>query len=97
MYRLMSAAITLYLQNVTTMYVYRLLNTQVFLWSHTVSLYRPGDLSHLSLVHGVKYKGVAHPLADPQFDPYPCVEDQHGRQGQEEQNYQDEGGIQLSV
>lgn len=49
------------------------------------------------MVHGVEDRGVAHPLADPQLDADTRVEEQHGRQGEQEKSHHDEGGVHLPV
>lgn len=57
----------------------------------------PGDLIDLPVVHGVEHGRVAHPVAYPQFDAYPCVQKQHGSQRQHKQSHHDEGGVHLPV
>lgn len=49
------------------------------------------------MVHGVQHGGIPDPLVYPQLDADPCVKDKHGRQGQQEQCHQDEGGVRTPV
>lgn len=57
----------------------------------------PWDLIDLSVVHGVEDGGIAHPLADPQLDADAGVEEQHGRQREQEKSHHDKGGVHLAV
>lgn len=57
----------------------------------------PWDLIDLSVVHGVEDRWVAHPLTDPQLDANAGVEEQHGRQREQEKSHHDEGGVHLAV
>lgn len=49
------------------------------------------------MVHGVEDGGIAHPLADPQLDADAGVEEQHGRQREQEKSHHDKGGVHLAV
>lgn len=49
------------------------------------------------MVHGGEDRGVAHSLANPQLDANARVEEQHGRQREQEKSHHDEGGVRLPV
>ena len=49
------------------------------------------------MVHSTEDGRVAHAFADPQLDADARVQEEHGRQGQEEERHHDEGGVDLSL
>lgn len=69
----------------------------LLLWQTPLLFDLPRDLTDLPVVHGVEDRGVAHPLADPQLDANACVEEQHGRQREQEKSHHDEGRVRLPV
>lgn len=49
------------------------------------------------MVHGAEDRRVANPLADPQLNANPRVQEEHSCQGEQEKSHHDEGGVRLPV